>query len=402
MKEKDTTGIRGSGEDGDWQNDFEHNGGKLDGYSLASTEDSASIKTTQDKGPREMTLIPFLIAKGHYAETERVIRVALDKPSANEGEGLLVLNKLLGFQAEMYKMMGLFPLALGILMDCADMMASLMGYCDAAFHTAVCQVCALLRLMKAPLLIKRYLENICDTMTRVSNNPVKGEEAAAVVEADRKYSERFSHPHLWRAIKRRAPEKSDKRRLWHMHGLGGLYNLFTTSQGHCVAARVAFLAFVESESSSDMAYHARFVIQCFRMRLCENDEIYRYIVTSLTQKHLAKRFESKSPVARNYYKMTDKYDLEKVDDFLHQGTPLELEVFDVALEASLVALEPTYRRFFYSQEGALLRTLGMDVDAEIATLAATKIQTILRIGLAKHRFKKMVLMRGMKKKKVKF
>ena len=389
------------GQEDDWEKDYLNNPGKLDAFSLASTEDSESIKSSAERGPREMTLIPYLIAKGHYQESERVIRVAIEKPHANEGEGLLILSKLLSLQAEMYKFMGLFPLALGLLMDCVDLYAALVGYDDSSFHHAVCLVTSLLRKMKAPLLIKRYLQNICETMTQVSNNPVKGEEADKIVEADEKYAKRHHHGDLWRRVRLRAPQGQTRRRLWHIYGLGGLYNLYTTTQGHCIAARQAFESFCERESPEDLLFHVRFITQAFRLRLCENDEIFRYIMTNITQKHVAKRFVNNNPVARIYHDVTSQEDKAAVKAFLFEGLPVELEVLDRTVEESLKALQPAFKRFFLSEEGALLRTLGMDVDAELAAMAATKMQSVARIVLARIRVKKVQAMRDIMKGRVK-
>lgn len=93
--------------------------------SLAQTKKSGVISL-----PGELALLPMLVATGNYDETERTIRICIKDRQINDGDGLLLLTKMLGMQAEMYKYMGLWPLALALLLDCADLMVGLLGFRD--------------------------------------------------------------------------------------------------------------------------------------------------------------------------------------------------------------------------------------------------------------------------------
>ena len=103
--------------------------------SLGSTEDTSlisnlSISTIasgtqqkkdreRDMQPEELALLPYLVCKGNFLEAERMLRMAVGKQTVDEGAGLKRLLLLMEFQAEMYKLMGLWPLSIGIYLDCA-------------------------------------------------------------------------------------------------------------------------------------------------------------------------------------------------------------------------------------------------------------------------------------------
>jgi hypothetical protein len=113
------------------------------------------------KRPKEMTLIPFLVAKGHFEEVERTLRITIGKTAVDEGEGMLVLLRLLRLQADMYKCMGLWPLALGLYMDCADLTYALLGYSDYSSLLAMGAVTLCLRQMQEVSAAGRYVKTLC-------------------------------------------------------------------------------------------------------------------------------------------------------------------------------------------------------------------------------------------------
>jgi len=277
------------------------------------------------------------------------------------------------------------------------MYAGLVGYDDDMFHHAVCLVCSLLRKMKVPLLCKRYLENICDSMTQTSNNPVKGEVAGRVVEADRRYAENNYQEELWKRIRAHAPENKKKRRLWHLHGLGALWNMYSTSQGHCIAARTSFVSYCERVSRDDKYKWALFASAAFRLRLVEDDQTFRYLMVHITQKHISKTLIDENPVAACHEKVTDYRDANAIKEFLKQGSSLKVQVLDATLEMALLELQPIFKEYFFSQDGTILRSLGMDADAEISIMATVKLQSIVRVMIAKRKFKEKLAARGPKK-----
>jgi hypothetical protein len=109
------------------------------------------------KKPKELTLLPYLLSKGHYEEVERMIRILLAKPAIDEGEGVLQLLKILSYQADMYKSMGLFPLAVAIYLDITDITASLLGITDYITKKAISLVCLCYHKMQKSSFSEQYM-----------------------------------------------------------------------------------------------------------------------------------------------------------------------------------------------------------------------------------------------------
>ena len=149
--------------------------------SVASTV--SAVKPT--KKPKELALLPFLIAKGHYEEAERSLRIALGKRAVDEGEGLKVLISLLVLQAEMYKSMGIWTLALAIYFDCVDMNASLMGYGDASTQASIVLLVSCLRKMQCVQLAGKYIKALCQMVQKDSLRSAKSDIVDMIKKQDR-------------------------------------------------------------------------------------------------------------------------------------------------------------------------------------------------------------------------
>ena len=101
--------------------------GSTDDKPLISNHSTGSINSgsqqkkdrDRDSQPEELALLPYLVCKGNFLEAERMLRMAVGKQTVDEGAGLKRLLLLMEFQAEMYKLMGLWPLSIGIYLDCA-------------------------------------------------------------------------------------------------------------------------------------------------------------------------------------------------------------------------------------------------------------------------------------------
>lgn len=146
--------------------------GVHDNHSQA-TIDTVSTDPDTDvvkHGPRELELIPLLIAKGHYEEAERSIRIALSLPAYGGDEGILHTVKLIELQAEMYKLMGLWVIALALLLDAADWLFTRLGYDDNLCYHAIDAITACLRHMGYHKEAKKYVLSTCDAIDKHSNS----------------------------------------------------------------------------------------------------------------------------------------------------------------------------------------------------------------------------------------
>jgi hypothetical protein len=144
------------------------------------------------KKPKELALLPYLIAKGHYEEAERTLRIALGKRAVDEGEGLKVLITLLTLQAEMYKSMGLWSLALAIYFDCVDMNASVMGFNDASTLSSIVLLVSCLRKMQCVALAGKYVKALCTMVQRETMKAMKMEIIEKIKKQDRYAGEQYS------------------------------------------------------------------------------------------------------------------------------------------------------------------------------------------------------------------
>jgi hypothetical protein len=137
------------------------------------------------KRPKEMTLIPFLVAKGHFEEVERTLRITIGKTAVDEGEGMLVLLRLLRLQADMYKCMGLWSLALGLYMDCADLTYALLGYSDYSSLLAMGAVTLCLRQMQEVSTAGRYVKTLCRMIEANSLKAMRVEVTKTIRDQDK-------------------------------------------------------------------------------------------------------------------------------------------------------------------------------------------------------------------------
>lgn len=108
----------------------------------------------------DFALLPLLVAKGHFDHVERSLRPCFSHAEAENGR-FEVLPKLQCIQSETYKLMGIWPLALGILMDRADLRAAIYGYEHKGTIQACCQVASCLRKMSCGHLASMYIRSIC-------------------------------------------------------------------------------------------------------------------------------------------------------------------------------------------------------------------------------------------------
>jgi hypothetical protein len=145
------------------------------GENSSQTHSTASTISQVDpvKRPREMTLIPFLISKGHLDEAERIIRITISKQAVDEGEGILYLYKILSWQADMYKSMGLYTLALSIYLDLIDTAGNLLGINDYLTKKAISSILMCYYQMQAGEYAKDFIDNIlreCSQVIRSHGN----------------------------------------------------------------------------------------------------------------------------------------------------------------------------------------------------------------------------------------
>lgn len=358
-----------------------------DGSKSTTTRASTVTAIDPTKKPKELALIPFLVAKGHYEEAERSLRIALGKHAVDEGEGLKILITLLKLQCEMYKSMGLWVLAASIYLDCIDLTASLMGFNDPDTYSCIVLLVSCLRKMQSVHLAGKYIKCLCQHFERDSLKSFKKDIIKTIKERDEvNVKEYLTLNKIWvDKLKPAIPSNNPlQRRFQSVVGMGGFYSLLTAQDGYSVVGRSAFYHYCTGIDSKTLGPFARYVELCFRLRSCDEPQVYRYLTQYMVQRLLAKRLVKESELARIYRSLTTREHVMLVVDFLKYGQHPTVEVFDAALEHVLVRLLPLYRVFLlFDPAGCMLRETSTDLIAEAYDVSATIIQTAYRRVLAR-------------------
>ena len=112
-------------------------------------------------------------------------------------------------------------------------------------------------------------------------------------------------------------------------------------------------------------------------------ELFRHFVQHIIQKLLSKHVNtelSKDAHNNNIWKHHERVQIEQ---YLTNGEHFKLGIFDSLVRVSMMKLVPIFRTFFYSVDGALIRSNLMKADPEALYLNTTIIQTAYRAHLAR-------------------
>ena len=205
------------------------------------------------------------------------------------------LEKLLHQLAEMYKLMGLWVLALGLYLDAGDMVLSLLGYENDHGISAMGYVTSCLRKMHLPVLARGYLSHVCKQIEDQSRDPSKAAVGRKILDKDRcgvydclalystvsdvyyacKYRElvqiKLKADEIWGMLKTEMPNQDLKKRAYFLHGLGSLFNLMIATEGYAVGAKATFIQHCLDSDPHGMGKFAEFASYCFRLRVCDNE-----------------------------------------------------------------------------------------------------------------------------------
>jgi hypothetical protein len=133
--------------------------------------------------PSELSLLHVLLSNRNYEEVERVCRICLALDEYGGEEGVLYVVTLTILQAEMYKMMGLWVLALALYLDATDLLVSRLGFDDKVCVSAFCNIDLILRRMDLESSGKLYISSLLAKMKKhsLTDNLRKNESIDAVL-----------------------------------------------------------------------------------------------------------------------------------------------------------------------------------------------------------------------------
>lgn len=356
-----------------------------------STAEARVPPKTDQRRPPEILLIPYLISRGHFEEVERSVRISISRKSVDEGEGMILLLKVFHLQADMYKLMGLFPLALAVYLDCVDLTASLLGFGDPATTAATICVSSCLRKMHMPAMAKTFIANFGHRLEEETFSNRTFAASKLILECDRKFKKSFMKmEEIWTKMVFPdrpvcSPLRSHSQIIWDTIGLGALYRCMSAVDGYGVVGRTSFIQHCDRVDPNGLGRYAQFVAYCFRLRLCDSPEIFRHLVQTLIQKHLAKSLVKTSEVARIYRHVTPPEHIQSIIHFLKDGIAVGVDAFDDMLYYCLKALVPAFKIFYLRHGGAGMRDCLSNVENTALAIhgIAVVIQLQWRCKLAK-------------------
>jgi hypothetical protein len=187
------------------------------------------------------------------------------------------------------------------------------------------------------------------------------------------------------------PTRDITRRSFQTLGLGGLYQVMSSTRGNSVSIRLAFEAHCMAVDEAGLGRFATYVSSCMQLRSCDDWEVFQHLLHEIMHRQLAQSLISKSEVARLYLDVTPYEYQASLSKFLKLGTPVEAHTLDPLLLASLKALAPEFTKFYRTTTGSQLFQLHLpDMAVEVSSVCATLIQARWRVKKA---FRRIALRR---------
>jgi hypothetical protein len=184
----------------------------------------------------------------------------------------------------------------------------------------------------------------------------------------------------------RYSKSSIHRRYYETLDIGGFYSFLTSEAAVFVIARKMFFLFCQSQECPQrelVHYFSHFLDYSFRMRVTDEEDVYRFLVQYVIQKCLSKTMVATSPLAKLFREITPAESIQSIVAFINQGKPLDIRVFDEILFYCLQLLTPIYRFFLYhSVMSQVLHDQSVDLIAEGCDVAVVLIQCLVRKRLA--------------------
>jgi hypothetical protein len=292
-----------------------------------------------------------------------------------------VQTEVLALQAEMYRLMGLWPLALALHLDVADLLAMELGHDDAITRAAVCRVMFCLQQMQREDVGRGYITTLT---TRLKGGLIarRAEIAGDLLTFYRLENKRLLQlDSLARHVDYLRPIGRNSRTLFYIDGLGGLLNLLTLPAGFPIVCRLSFLAYCHTRVEVRICQLADFCILTLKLRSCQSPALQRTLNQQLIAKFLSKSLAAAgADISRRYAGMDPQSELcRAIRGFSKHGRLFGYEVFIGLLLWAMKQLLPAYKGFLYSPiEGYLWRVNWLDAEAQAYYLNASLIQHAFR------------------------
>lgn len=151
---------------------------QTDLHTFTSLTLSTVSQVNPTKRPRELLLLPCLVAEGLDDDVERTARILLGKKAVDEGEGLAYLLETLGALCDSYHLAGLYLLALTIYLDLLTRTVALCGWFDRlSLDTGLTQVLLCYRRMNLVAQADTLVREIQQSLQSSLRSVVKKQDA---------------------------------------------------------------------------------------------------------------------------------------------------------------------------------------------------------------------------------
>lgn len=352
------------------------------------------VATGQGKAP-ETLMMPFLLAKGLFNEVERGARMMLGLKSVNEGEGMMNMVKAFCVQAELYKNMGLWVLALADYMDSMDATIMLLGYQQTQSYNGLRYIIQCLIKMRCVPLAKEYTEAVCRRIEQETLSTNNFKSSQHYYEADKATRKAIiKHENLW--LKKiqpsidevpQHPSRNYNHILNKICGVPGLYTMYMGRDGYSTVAKYAFETYCVRLDPEHYGKYAQFANLCLRLRDAIDEDLFRQLVQIIVQKYLAMSLVDSETcaIARVYREVTPEEDMKKVSAFMHHGVPITAEIFDAILLHCLQELAPQYLLFYLRDGAAGYRNNNIKRTAAAFNALVTRLQVYARMYISRLR-----------------
>lgn len=377
----------------------------------------SAITTMQPtKRPRELLLLPYLIAAGHVDEAERTIRIALAKEGIDDGRGAAMLLSLLSLQSALYAHLGLYCLSLAILLDATTLAVTLLGLQeDDQYHSSNSN----LSIGLAQQTLQRYLtaarrmqrEEIADRFVHkcvlsiqqsVRNQRRVLALTVTIEQIDHRSKQQYLRDNsLWTSfiqpavtLKYRSRHLSLLQMRWvKTMDVSALCVFFSSSTPAFHIHRRLFALYCQQRGSAVLSLYSSFLDIYYRMRVAGDYDalITRHFVQHIMQHFLSKKMVKTSALAYHFRRLTPRKVIMQLLNYLHNGTDMNvIAAFDPLVNHCLHCVLPAYRRYLlhdhsnHSEGGDSL--MMIEQVAETMDVAATIIQTTIRRCLVRSKY----------------
>lgn len=251
--------------------------------SISLTENYSQLERAKIQ-PSEIPLLHVLLSNRNFEEVERVCRICVALEEYGGEDGVMYVVTLGMLQAEMYKMLGLWVLALAVYVDATDLLVTRLGFDDRLCISAFCNIDMIFRRLEMPAAGKLYISSLVARIKKhtFSDNTRKNESIDAILA---RYSHVLRRDQILVSFKADMEKVyTHDRELWRIgnqvYGIGSLIKLMSSTSPQAIVAKEYFIDFCEAkmcykddENNGSYFSFVKFCDECLKLWNCTVEEV---------------------------------------------------------------------------------------------------------------------------------